>query len=120
MERSAFPFVFLEERVDAAPQGRALAGYVLRPPTSLASCVREIAWVCNRARSLHAAHATGALRAFRLNGLATTGDQRIPEVSLTGLQTRVRDYAYRGETTSVLVRLTAQGARMPGVHPRGL
>jgi len=115
MDEPAFPFVFNEAHAETTPVISALSMHVLPPIASLVKFVRQVALVRNQAKTLQTAPTTGALLAFRLSGGVTTRGRAVPALSVTGLQTRARQYEYCGGTVSLLVRLTPQGGRCLGV-----
>jgi AraC-like DNA-binding protein len=120
MRKSGFPFVLAETSATSAPVLPALQVQVLQLPASLATCISQVALVRNQARTLQTGPATGALLAFRLSGAVRSNGVALPALSLTGVQTRAREYEYSGVTISLLVRLTPQGGRCLGVPPAEL
>ena len=89
-----------------------MTAFALHP--ALASRVAAIDLVASRGEQL-VLPSTSVVLGVQLRGRVRAGDALLSTAGVTGIQDRARRYVYVGDTASILVRFTAQGASSLGV-----
>lgn len=87
----------------------------LRPHRALHDRVASIDVVEHHVVEYTVLPSAGAVLGLQVRGRVRAGDELLSLVGVTGIQPRVRRYAGVGDTTSILVRFTPQGAACLGV-----
>lgn len=86
-----------------------------RPHPSLASRVHSIEIVEAGDRDVTVLPSASAVLGVQLRGRVRAGPHLLTTAGVTGIQQSARTYTYLGDTTSILVRFTPQGATCLGV-----
>lgn len=87
----------------------------IQPSAALKDRVAAFHVVVNPGGTQTVLPSTGAVLGFQSKGRVASGDSLLAPVGVTGLQAAAREFGYRGETQSLLVRFTPQGANCLGV-----